>query len=144
MTPAHQPAPHGAPCHAARLGATAGAAATALAVATPPAAMAAEPYCNVQETCSQTSDNCQPAEGLLKVDVLPSGKASVRLTDRPALESTILEMGGQIILLFTDGTDEHELRIAGDGKFNYLISTADRDAPKGKDQVLYRGQCVEG
>ena len=116
----------------------------AVATLTAGAAKAAEPYCNVLETCTQTSDNCQPAEGMLKIDMQPSGKALVMPNDRPPLESAILNMSGQIILLFTDGTDEHELRINGDGKFNYLISIADPDAPKGKDQVLYRGQCVEG
>lgn len=107
-------------------------------------ATAAEPFCTVQETCAQTNDNCHPAEGRLTIDVLPSGKASVVLNDAPPLESAILDMGGKIILIFHDGPAEHQLRIEGDGQFNYLISTPDTEAPNGKDQVLYRGQCVEG
>jgi len=47
-------------------------------------------------------------------------------------------------MIFWDGKTEHQLRLAADGVFNYLISVPDASAPKGKDQTLYRGQCVEG
>lgn len=110
----------------------------------PQTALAGEPFCTVQETCHGTNDNCTPAAGLLTVVVQPSGKAQVNLNDNPPLESTILNMNGMILLIFRDGVDQHQLRIQSDGTFNYLISKPDRSAPKGKAQVLYRGQCQEG
>lgn len=108
------------------------------------AALAGAPFCQVEATCTETSDNCVAAEGRLQIDVLPSGKASVLLNDHAPLESTILDMNGMIMLIFHDGKDEHQLRIQPDGKFNYLISKPDPDAFNGKNQILYRGQCVEG
>lgn len=108
------------------------------------AANAGVPFCNVSELCTGSNDNCSPAEGRLQIDVQPTGKALVRLNDDPPLESAVLDMNGQIILIFHDGPKEHQLRISNTGTFNYLISSPDPQAAKGKDQVLYRGQCVEG
>lgn len=109
-----------------------------------PFAMASEPYCDISETCLETRDNCAPATGTLKMQVQPSGKALVTLKDSAPLESTILDLNGVIVLIFHDQEDEHQLRISQDGKFNYLITKTDPTAHNGKDQVLYRGQCVEG
>lgn len=108
-------------------------------------ALAAEPYCLVEETCTETSDNCQPAEGRLEMRMQPGGKALVVLDDREGLEATPLVMGKMIQMIFS-GPDktQHQLRIGPDGRFNYLINTPNPDAWKGKDQVLFRGQCVEG
>ena len=115
----------------------------ALASASP--LFAAEPYCLVQETCTETSDNCQPAEGRLEMKMHGTGKAMVHLNDAAPLEATPLMMGEMVQMIFA-GPDksQHQMRIAPDGKFNYLINTPNLDAPKGKDQVLYRGQCHEG
>jgi len=107
-------------------------------------AVAGEPYCDVTETCQGTNDNCTPATGRLQIDVQPNGKALVRFDDRAPLESAVLDMNGQIILIFHNDAQEHQLRISDTGRFNYLISTPDPEAAKGMDQVLYRGQCVEG
>ena len=113
-----------------------------LAAAAAPA-FAGGPTCPVTETCKHSNDNCQPAEGLLILALQPDGKVEVQLNDNPPLLSTVLQMSGQTILIFGSGGEEHQLRLAADGKFNYLISIPDEDAPKGKDQTLYRGQCVE-
>ncbi|MCA0873399.1 hypothetical protein LCL97_21415 [Seohaeicola saemankumensis] len=110
----------------------------------PGPAVAGEPYCDVTETCQGTSDNCAPSTGRLQIDVQPDGKALVRFDDRAPLQSAVLDMNGQIILIFHNGSQEHQLRISDSGRFNYLISTPDPEAAKGMDQVLYRGQCVEG
>lgn len=115
----------------------------ALALAPLPG-LAGAPYCAVEEICKHTNDNCQPAEGRLVMRLLPSGKAEVQLDDGPAHESTVLQMQGKTLLIFRVEGEEHQLRLEADGKFNYLISIPDPDAPKGKDQTLYRGQCVEG
>jgi hypothetical protein len=114
-----------------------------LALATTPA-LAADPTCPVAETCKHSNDNCQPAEGMLLLRLLPSGKVEVRLNDNAPQEATVLQMTGQTIMLFGSDGEEHQLRLAPDGKFNYLISIPDPSAPEGKDQTLYRGQCVEG
>lgn len=116
----------------------------ALALLAAPPALAGGPTCPVTETCKQTNDNCQPAEGMLVLALQPDGKVEVRLNDNPPLTSTVLQMNGQTILIFWNNGEEHQLRLAADGKFNYLISIPDESAPKGKDQTLYRGQCVEG
>lgn len=115
----------------------------ALLLASP--VIAAEPYCLVQESCIETSDNCQPAEGRLEMRVQDSGKALVYLNDAEPLEATPLMMGQMVQMIFA-GPDrsQHQLRIAPDGKFNYLIDTPNPEAHKGKDQILYRGQCQEG
>ncbi len=118
-------------------------AALALAVLAGPA-LADAPTCPVSEICRHANDNCQPAEGLLILALQPSGKVEVRLNDNPPLTSTVLQMNGQTILLFGEDGEEHQLRLAADGKFNYLITIPDADAPRGKDQTLYRGQCLEG
>lgn len=107
-------------------------------------ATAGTPYCQIEEVCRGTNDNCAPEGGRVTIDVLPSGKAQVTLRDRAPLESTILDMNGMIMLIFHDDRIEHQLRINPEGSFHYLVSTPDPDAPKGKDQVMYRGQCVEG
>lgn len=115
-----------------------------LAGLAPVAALAGTPYCQIEQACRGTSDNCTPEGGRVTIDVLPSGKAAVTLRDRAPLESTILDMNGLIMLICHDDRTEHQLRINPEGSFTYLISVPDPDAPKGKDQVMYRGQCVEG
>ncbi len=118
--------------------------ALALALLAAGPAVAGAPTCPVREICKHSNDNCQPAEGMLILALQPSGKVEVRLNDDPPLESTVLQMNGQTILLFGRDREEHQLRLAADGTFNYLISIPDADAPRGKDQTLYRGQCLEG
>ena len=115
-----------------------------LAAAAGAPAVAGAPSCPVTETCKHSNDNCQPAEGMLVLALQDDGKVEVRLNDNPPLLSTVLQMSGQTILIFGPDGEEHQLRLASDGKFNYLISIPDKGAPKGKDQILYRGQCVEG
>ncbi len=112
--------------------------------ATAAPALAGVPACPVTETCKGSNDNCRPAEGMLVLALQPDGKVEVRLDDAPPRLSTVLQMSGQTILIFGDDGEEHQLRLAEDGRFNYLISIPDPGAPKGKDQTLYRGQCVEG
>ncbi len=107
-------------------------------------ALAGEPYCEVTESCRGANDNCAPSTGRLRIDVQPDGKALVRFDDRTPLESAVLDMNAQIILIFHNDTQEHQLQISDTGRFNYLISAPDREAAKGVDQVLYRGQCAEG
>jgi hypothetical protein len=116
----------------------------ALALLAAGPALAGGPSCPVSEICKHSNDNCQPAEGLLILALQPSGKVEVRLNDNSPLTSTVLQMSGQTILLFGEGGEEHQLRLAADGKFNYLITIPDADAPRGRDQTLYRGQCLEG
>ncbi len=110
----------------------------------PAAAQAGAPYCPVSEICHGTNDNCTPAEGMLILKLLPSGKAEITLDDRPPLQSTVLQMQGRTLMIFSHAGEEHQLRLDGDGRFNYLISIPDAAAPKGKNQTLYRGTCVEG
>ena len=106
--------------------------------------LAGAPTCPVSEICKYSNDNCQPAEGMLILALQPSGKVEVRLNDNPPLTSTVLQMSGQTILLFGEDGEEHQIRLAADGKFNYLITIPDAGAPRGRDQTLYRGQCLEG
>ncbi len=112
--------------------------------ALPGLALAGAPSCPVSETCKGSNDNCQPAEGLLTLTLLPTGKAQVQLNDASPHESTVLQLNGQTVLIFGENGEEHQLRLDAEGKFNYLITIPDADAPKGRDQTLYRGQCVEG
>lgn len=105
---------------------------------------AAGPRCMVEETCTETSDNCQPATGVVKVTALDGYKATVQLDDGPVYESTYLGLNGVLALIFSpEPQHEHQLRIQDDGVFNYLVSTPNAEAHNGKDQILYRGTCVE-
>ena len=104
----------------------------------------AEPKCLVEETCAGTSDNCEPAEGVVVITALDAYKATLQLNDGPVHESTYLSLNRVLALIFVVQGVEHQLRIQENGSFNYLISTPNPDAPKGKDQILYRGTCVEG
>lgn len=102
------------------------------------------PRCVVEETCTETSDNCQPAEGILRVTALDAYKATVQLDNGPVFESTYLGLNGVLALIFSpEPQHEHQLRIQDNGTFNYLVSTPNADAHNGKDQILYRGTCVE-
>ncbi len=109
-----------------------------------PIAMAGEPYRDVTGTCLEIGDTCTPATGILKMQVQPSGKALVTLNDTAALESTVLDQNGVTVLFFHDEADEHQVRISQDVTFDDPITKPDPAAHNGKDQVLYRGQCVEG
>ena len=110
-------------------------------------ALAAAPTCPVTETCKQSNDNCQPAEGLVVLKMLeadPVLKVAVSLNDAPPVDTTAVQDPKYTTLMaMIDGT-EHQFRLQPDGTFNYLITTPDRDAPGGHDQPLYRGQCLEG
>jgi hypothetical protein len=107
-------------------------------------AVAAEPFCNVEETCTVHKDNCEPAKGRLTIKVQPSGKGLIALDGNAPVEATILQMNGKTMLISTNDGEEHQLRISDDGGFNYLITTPDTEAETGRSQIMYRGQCVEG
>lgn len=113
----------------------------------PALALAGEPTCPITEICRETRDNCAPAEGMLTLRYLPeNGKVEVRLDDNPPLQSTILNLSGQTVLIFGEDGEEHQLRIAPDGTFNYLVTIPEPDNTDDFDrrkQTLYRGQCVE-
>jgi hypothetical protein len=118
-------------------------AACLIAIASP--ALAGEPACPVTETCRISDDYCQPAEGMPIIKFPPqSGKVAIHLNDNPPLESAILDKPGQTTMSFMRAGEEHQLRVAPDGKFNYLITIHDPQAPGGCDQTLYRRQCLEG
>lgn len=110
----------------------------------PASALAGEPSCPITEMCKYSNDNCHPADGVVSLTLRPDGKAEVRLNDNPPLVSTVLQMSGMTILLFQDGKANHQLRIQGNGSFNYLITAPDPNAPRGRDVTMYRGTCVEG
>lgn len=107
-------------------------------------AFAAEPYCQIEETCTLHKDNCQSADGRLTIKIQPDGKGRIQLDGRDPVDSTILQMNGKTMLITTNDGEEHQLRISKDGAFNYLITTPDDTADKGKRQIMYRGTCVEG
>ena len=107
-----------------------------------------EPYCAVEETCTVTSDNCQPAEGRIKLHLHAAENvtmATILLNDENMGTGSVLGLHNVTAIMFTteDGV-ENQMRIQENGRFNYLVSRPDPDAHKGKDQILYRGQCVEG
>ena len=108
-------------------------------------ALAAEPYCQIEQTCLDTPDNCAPAEGRVMLEVLQDGKAQVRVNGEVMGAGAILSMSKVTMLIFTTGDGvQNQVRIQEDGAFTYLISKPDAAAFNGKDQILYRGQCVEG
>ncbi|MDU8926908.1 hypothetical protein RXV86_05890 [Alisedimentitalea sp. MJ-SS2] len=111
-------------------------------------ALAAEPYCQVEETCTVTSDNCQPAEGRIMLHLHAAEnvtKATILLDGERMGTGSVLGLHNVTAIMFTteDGI-ENQMRIQENGRFNYLVSRPDAQAHKGKDQMLYRGQCVEG
>lgn len=108
------------------------------------AATAGDPSCPIDEMCKYSNDNCHPAEGVVHLTLRPDGKAEVQLNDEAPLVSTVLQMSGMTILLFHDGQENHQLRIQADGKFNYLITAPDPNAPRGREVTMYRGTCIEG
>lgn len=116
-----------------------------IAAGVPGAAMAGDPYCAIEETCTVTSDNCVPADGRLVFEALQGGKARVVLDDEVMGEAAILSMSSMTTLMFTtEAGVQNQVRIQQSGAFTYLVSKPDAAAFNGKDQVLYRGQCVEG
>lgn len=107
-------------------------------------AQASEPYCVVEETCITTGDNCTPAEGRLDVRRVSQYRAEMVLNDRPAVEGIILDHKAITTVLGDLDGVHYQLRIQPDGTFNYLVETPNSEAWKGKDQVLFRGHCIEG
>lgn len=119
-----------------------------MALAMPRTALAGEPYCAIEETCTITSDNCVPAEGRVVLRVQPGAqvtKATIILNGENMGSGSVLGLHNVTAIMFTsDDGVENQLRIQESGRFNYLVSRPDPEAHKGKDQILYRGQCVEG
>ncbi len=110
--------------------------------------LAAEPYCQIEETCTVTSDNCQPAEGriMLHVEVQENvTKATILLDGETMGTGSVPGLHNVTAIMFTteDGV-ENQLRLQENGRVSYLVSRLDPDPHKGKDQVLYRGHAWRG
>ncbi len=110
-------------------------------------AFAGGPSCPVAETCTQSNDNCQPAEGVVVLRVLaadPVLKVEIALDGRAPVATTAMQDPKYTTLMAMEAGAEHQFRLQPDGTFNYLITTPDTGAPGGQTQTLYRGKCVEG
>lgn len=112
--------------------------------ALPFAAQAAEPYCLVEKTCVGSNDNCTPAEGKLVVTRVSAYRATMQLDDRAPVEGIILDHKVVTTVIGDLDDTKYQLRLSPDGVFNLLIETKNPEAWKGKDQILFRGRCVEG
>ncbi len=117
-----------------------------LALTTAPA-LAGEPTCPVSETCRQSNDNCQPAEGLVVLRVIeaePVLKVAIILNGGAPVEAIAVQDPKYTTLMAMENGTEHQFRLQPDGSFNYLVTTPHPGAPRDTDQRLYRGTCVEG